>query len=62
MLFAPIGGDEMRLIHRSRHQRRSRAPRIDISQAEITADLHYPSNRSVVRALDPAAPRRSAGR
>jgi len=31
----------MRLIHRHRHHSRSKAPRIAISQAEITADLHY---------------------
>jgi hypothetical protein len=33
----------MRLIHRHRHHGRSKAPRIAISQAEITADLHYPA-------------------
>jgi hypothetical protein len=32
----------MRLIHRHRHHGRSKAPRIAISQAEITADLRYP--------------------
>jgi hypothetical protein len=31
----------MRLIHRHRQHHRARAPRIAISQAEITADLHY---------------------
>jgi hypothetical protein len=31
----------MRLIHRHRHHHRAKAPRIAISQAEITADLHY---------------------
>ncbi len=31
----------MRLIPRHRHNHRSKAPRIAISQAEITADLHY---------------------
>jgi hypothetical protein len=31
----------MRLIHRHRHHQRANAPRIAISQAEITADLHY---------------------
>ncbi len=31
----------MRLIHRHRHHGRAKAPRIAISQAEITADLHY---------------------
>jgi hypothetical protein len=34
----------MRLIPRHRHSR-SKAPRIAISQAEITADLHYPVSR-----------------
>jgi len=33
----------MRLI--PRHRRRFRAPRISISQAEITADLLYPAGR-----------------
>ncbi len=33
----------MRLIHRHRHSSRGKAPRIAISQAEITADLHYPA-------------------
>jgi hypothetical protein len=44
----PIGGDEMRLTGRHRNQRR-RAPRIEISQAEITADLHYPATARAVR-------------
>jgi hypothetical protein len=34
----------MRLIHRHRHSNRGKAPRIAISQAEITADLHYPAH------------------
>jgi hypothetical protein len=33
----------MRLITRQRHNHRAKAPRIAISQAEITADLHYPT-------------------
>jgi hypothetical protein len=34
----------MRLMHRShKHHHRSKAPRIEISQAEITADLQYPA-------------------
>jgi hypothetical protein len=33
----------MRLIPRHRHNHRAKAPRIAISQAEITADLHYPA-------------------
>jgi hypothetical protein len=36
----------MRLISRHRHRQRQKAPRIAISQAEITADLHYPASRS----------------
>jgi hypothetical protein len=35
----------MRLIPRHRHSRREKLPRIVISQAEITADLHYPESR-----------------
>jgi len=35
----------MRLIPRHRHHHRAKAPRISISQAEITADLHYPASR-----------------
>jgi hypothetical protein len=43
----------MRLIPRHRHNQRSKAPRIAISQAEITADLHYPlgNSRPVQRAI-----------
>jgi hypothetical protein len=43
----------MRLILRHRHHQRSKAPRIAISQAEITADLQYPlgSGRPVKRAI-----------
>ena len=33
----------MKLIPRHRHQR-PRAPRIAISEAEISADLHYPAS------------------
>jgi hypothetical protein len=33
----------MRLIPRHRHQQRHRKPRIAITEAEISADLHYPS-------------------
>jgi hypothetical protein len=52
----------MRLISRHRHGHRSKAPRIEISQAEITADLHYPlgSSRPVQRAIEAA--RRGGGR
>jgi hypothetical protein len=41
----------MRLVPRQRH-RRSKGPRIAISEAEISADLHYPSQ--------PRRPRRTA--
>jgi hypothetical protein len=34
----------MRLIPRHRHNHRPKAPRISISQAEITADLVYPAS------------------
>jgi hypothetical protein len=52
----------MRLIPRHRHNHRSRAPRIEISQAEITADLHYPlgNSRPVRRAV--VAARSGGGR
>jgi hypothetical protein len=33
----------MRLIPRHRHSRRPKGPRIAISEAEISADLHYPA-------------------
>jgi len=61
MDFRPIGGDQMRLIPRHRNRQRS-IPRIAISQAEITADLHYPlaGSRPVRRAVDAA--RRGGGR
>lgn len=40
----------MRLIHtRQRHPRRGRTPRIAISQAEITADLHYRGGAAAAR-------------
>jgi hypothetical protein len=39
----------MRLIHRHRHHGRAKAPRIAISQAEITADLHYPTGAPRLR-------------
>jgi hypothetical protein len=48
----------MRLIPRHRHGHRAKAPRISISQAEITADLHYPAvNRAAER--DAALTRKS---
>jgi hypothetical protein len=42
----------MRLIPRHRHQRRPKGPRIAISEADISADLHYPAQ--------PPRPRRAA--
>ncbi len=36
----------MRLISRHKHRHASKAPRISISQDEITADLQYPAPRS----------------
>jgi hypothetical protein len=39
----------MRLIPRHRHQDRAKAPRISISQAEITADLLYPASARALR-------------
>ncbi|HEY8501336.1 MAG TPA: hypothetical protein VIL21_01505 [Solirubrobacterales bacterium] len=42
----------MRLIPRHRHQHRQKRPYIAISEAEISADLHYPAQ--------PRQPRRTA--
>ena len=50
----------MRLIHRQRHSQRSKAPRISISQAEITADLLYPASPRAARQRVPASSRRVA--
>jgi hypothetical protein len=57
MLHLPNGGDAMRLIHRHRHHGRAKAPRIAISQAEITADLHYPAATRSRRQLGGSARR-----
>jgi hypothetical protein len=46
----------MRLTPRQRHQQPEKAPRVWISQAEITADLLYPA------AASRPAPNRVAGR
>jgi hypothetical protein len=51
----------MRLLHRSRHQHRGKAPRIAINQEEITADLHYPAKERASQSLAAGA-RRSGGR
>jgi len=39
----------MRLISRHRHHHRPKAPRVSISQAEITADLLYPASPRAAR-------------
>ncbi len=40
----------MRLVHhKSRHSQRQKTPRIAISEAEISADLHYPASREPAR-------------
>ena len=51
----------MRLINRHRHNRWWKAPRIAISQAEITADLDYPAPRRIA-AGEAAVVHRSAPR
>jgi hypothetical protein len=42
----------MRLIPRHRHHHRAKAPRIEISEAEIAADLHYPAAPRAPRQLE----------
>jgi hypothetical protein len=59
---APIGGDQMRLINRSRRPRRGKPPRIAISQAEITADLYYPDSREEGRRTRALEARPGGGR
>jgi len=39
----------MRLIPRHRNHRRPKGPRIAISEAEISADLHYPASQPRAR-------------
>jgi hypothetical protein len=51
----------MRLVHRHRHDDRGKAPQIAITQAEITADLHYPVARRAA-AEEAAVVHRSAPR
>jgi hypothetical protein len=51
----------MRLIHRHRHHQRGKAPRIAISQAEITADLNYPAYPAAQRQAAPAASAQRSG-
>lgn len=45
----------MRLIPRHRHHHR-KAPRVVISEAEISADLHYPAPRPPQRRATPPRP------
>jgi len=47
----------MKLIHRHRNRQRGLARRVAISQAEITADLHYRGGSRL--AAQPSAVRRS---
>ena len=49
----------MRLVHQKHRNQRRRGLRIEISQAEITADLHYPAGSRGLRA---ASVTRPAGR
>jgi len=51
----------MRLISKHRNQPRTKIPRIAISQAEITADLHYPASHRVAGIGD-GSRRRGSGR
>jgi hypothetical protein len=50
----------MRLISRHRHHQRAKAPRISISQAEITADLLYPAGPRPARQRLVGSDRRTA--
>lgn len=52
----------MRWIHKSRHQRHRKVPRIAISQAEITADLHYPAGGRAADRVEALAARPRSGR
>jgi hypothetical protein len=52
----------MRLISRHRHSHRSKAPRISISQAEITADLIYPASPRAARQRGSSTRPRGAAR
>jgi hypothetical protein len=49
----------MRLIPRHRHNHRRKAPRVAITQAEITADLIYPASPRALR--EPASARGRGG-
>jgi hypothetical protein len=48
----------MRLRTRQRHGQRAKAPRIFISQEEITADLIYPARRPAGTGAGPRGKRR----
>jgi hypothetical protein len=50
----------MRLIQRQRHSQRPKAPRISISQAEITADLLYPASPRAARQRQTASARKAS--
>ncbi len=52
----------MRLIQRPRNDSRAKAPRIAISQAEITADLLYPAQPRQATARARTAARRDPAR
>ena len=52
----------MRLISRHRHSHRAKAPRISISQAEITADLIYPASPRAARRQGAGTRTRGAAR
>lgn len=61
MAHEPTGGDAMRLIHRHhRGNHHAKAPRVSITQAEITADLLYPAGPRPGRAA--MSGRRGGGR
>ncbi|MDX6624125.1 MAG: hypothetical protein QOE75_2057 [Solirubrobacterales bacterium] len=46
----------MRLVHHKQRHQRQKGLRIAISQAEITADLHYPAGSRQVRRATTARP------
>jgi hypothetical protein len=48
----------MKLTHRHRNRHRAKAPRVAISQAEITADLLYPAPARASAEVRTAAPAR----
>jgi hypothetical protein len=50
----------MRLIPRHRHNRRAKAPRVSISEAEIAADLLYPAQPRATRQRVGAERRKAA--